>query len=166
VMVASSGAVLLKPEAVAALKERLLPRAALVTPNRDEAELLLGAKIADPESLRAAARELALRFGVPFLVKGGHLRRDEALDVLHDGRKEFLYAARMLPGLNPHGTGCTFSAAVASGLARGVALPEAVAAGKRYITRAIGGRFLYGRNGEGKPYQLLNHFVSSSVSGE
>ncbi|HEY8966398.1 MAG TPA: bifunctional hydroxymethylpyrimidine kinase/phosphomethylpyrimidine kinase [Candidatus Methylacidiphilales bacterium] len=166
VMVASSGAVLLKPEAVAAIKARLLPRAALVTPNRDEAELLLGRKISDPGTLREAARELALAYGVPFLVKGGHLRTDEALDVLHDGKQERLYAARMLPGVNPHGTGCTFSAAVASGLAKGVPLFEAVEAGKRYITQAIGTRFLYGRSPEGKPHQLLNHFASPAVSSE
>ncbi|WP_231964884.1 bifunctional hydroxymethylpyrimidine kinase/phosphomethylpyrimidine kinase [Verrucomicrobium sp. GAS474] len=164
VMVASSGAVLLKPEAIKTLRTRLLPHAALVTPNRDEAELLLGGgkKITDPESLREAARELALRFGVPFLVKGGHLRGEEAIDILHDGTEERHYLAPMLAGVNPHGTGCTFSAAVAAGLARGVALPEAVAAGKRFISRAIGGRFLYGQDGAGKPYQLLNHFVSSA----
>ena len=164
VMVATSGAVLLKPDAIEALKKRLLPRAALVTPNRDEAELLLDGPITDHATLCEAARELARRFGVPFLVKGGHLQQDEALDVLHDGTDEWHYVARMIPGANPHGTGCTFSAAVASGLARGIALPEAVAAGKRYITRAIGARFLYGRNEAGKPYQLLNHFVSALTS--
>jgi len=164
VMVSSSGTVLLRPEAIEALKRLLLPRAALVTPNRDEAELLLGTPIRDSAALRDAARELAQRFGVPFLVKGGHLRNDEALDILHDGKEERHYAAPMLPGVNPHGTGCTFSAAIAAGLARGATLPEAVAAGKRFITRAIGGRFLYGQDGAGQPYQLLNHFVSPEVS--
>lgn len=153
VMVASSGAVLLQRDAVAALERLLIPRAALVTPNRDEAELLLGAPIRDLAAVRHAARALADKYGVPFLVKGGHLQTEEALDVLSDGRTEWAYSEKRIPGANPHGTGCTFSAAVAAGLAKGLALPEAVGEGKRYITRAIARRFRYGE------YDLLNHFA-------
>lgn len=156
VMVASSGAVLLRPDAVAALERLLLPRAALVTPNRDEAELLLGAPIRDLASVRNAARALADKYGVPFLVKGGHLQTAEALDVLSDGRTEWSYSEPRIPGANPHGTGCTFSAAVAAALAKGIALPEAVGIGKRFITRAIARRFRYGE------YDLLNHFDAAS----
>jgi len=153
VMVASVGTPLLQPEAVAALERLLLPRASLVTPNRDEAALLLGAPIADADAVRAAARALARKYGVPFLVKGGHLRGAEALDVLSDGAREWEFTAPMIPGVDPHGTGCTFSAAITAGLARGAALPEAVAEGKRFITRAIEQRFRYA------PYDLLNHFA-------
>ena len=153
VMVASSGGVLLQPEAVAALETRLLPRAALVTPNLDEAELLLGEPIRNPQALAPAARRLAAKYGVPFLVKGGHLRTEEALDVLSDGKTERFFSEKRMPGVNPHGTGCTFSAAIASGLAHGLPLDEAVAKGKRFITRAIAGRLRYGG------YDLLNHLV-------
>lgn len=153
VMVASVGTPLLKPEAVAALERLLLPRAALVTPNRDEAALLLGEPIGDLAAVRAAARRLAQKYGVPFLVKGGHLRAAEALDVLSDGQTEREYSVPMMPGVNPHGTGCTFSAAIAANLALGLPLGEAVAEGKRFITRAIAQRFRYGG------YDLLNHLA-------
>lgn len=153
VMVASVGTPLLKPEAIEALKRLLLPRAAVVTPNRDEAALLLGAPITDLRGVREAARALAGHYGVPFLVKGGHLRAAEALDVLSDGGTEWEFSVPMMPGVNPHGTGCTFSAAIAAGLARGLPLAEAVGEGKRFITRAIAERFRYGT------YDLLNHFA-------
>ncbi len=153
VMVASVGTPLLKGEAVAALGQLLLPRAAVVTPNRDEAALLLGEPIETLSQVREAARRLAGKYGVPFLVKGGHLRADEALDVLSDGSREWEYSVPMMPGVNPHGTGCTFSAAIAAHLAWGLPLPEAVAEGKRYITRAIAQRLRYGG------YDLLNHFA-------
>ena len=153
VMVASSGASLLKPEAVAALEALLLPRAALVTPNLDEAELLLGSPIRSLDALAPVARHLAAKYGVPFLVKGGHLDSAEARDVLSDGKKEEVFSEKKLAGVNPHGTGCTFSAAIAAGLAHGKPLAAAVADGKRYITRAITHRLRYGG------YDLLNHLV-------
>jgi hydroxymethylpyrimidine/phosphomethylpyrimidine kinase len=152
VMVASSGRVLLRKDAVAALR-RLIARADLVTPNRDEAALLWGRPISDLTELRAAALELAESFGRPHvLAKGGHLKTDWAVDVLAspDGKTR-RFAVERIPNVDPHGTGCTYSAAIAAGLARGLPMAEAVGLGKRFITRALKRRFEIG------PYALLNH---------
>jgi hydroxymethylpyrimidine/phosphomethylpyrimidine kinase len=138
VMVATSGAVLLKPSAIRALKERLLPRATLVTPNLDEAQLLLGRKLRSLEDLLDAAAELHAQFGCAALVKGGHLKLGaEAVDVLFDGKRFTVLKARRVGGVSTHGTGCTYSAAIAAHLARGEKLAVAVARAKEFITRAI-----------------------------
>ncbi len=140
VMVATSGARLLKPAAIRALREQLLPRATLVTPNLPEAELLVGETIRSVEGLRQAARELHRRFGCAALVKGGHLRGlREAADIFYDGKQELLLRAPFVRGVSTHGTGCTFSAAVAGLLARGCSLPVAVKRAKEHITQAIAG---------------------------
>jgi len=152
VMVASSGKVLMKKEAIRALR-KFIAQAALVTPNRDEAALLWGKPVTDLQTLNQAALELARLFHGPhFLVKGGHLKTNQAVDVLADpdGRaREF--GAKRIPGVDPHGTGCTYSAAIAAGLAKGLTVMEAVVLGKLFITRALQRRFEIG------PYQLLNH---------
>lgn len=147
VMVATSGAALLKPSAMRAVREELLPLATLVTPNLDEARLLLGIKIRDEEDLRTAAREIVRRFGCAALVKGGHLRGTrEAVDVFHDGKTELLLAAPFVRGVSTHGTGCTYSAAITAHLALGRRLPDAVAAAKEFITGAITGSRRIGRH--------------------
>ena len=138
VMVATSGAALLKPSAVRTACEELLPLAALVTPNLDEAELLLGVKIRDEEGLRSAARDIVERFGCPALVKGGHLKgRREAVDIFYDGKTELLLSAPFVRGVSTHGTGCTYSAAIAAYLAHGERLTDAVESAKEFITQAI-----------------------------
>ena len=138
VMIATSGARLLKPSAIAALQTELLPLAALVTPNLDEAEILVGGKLSSIEDLRTAAKEIHARFGCAALVKGGHLRGlAEAVDIFYDGKIELLLTAPFVRGVKTHGTGCTYSAAITAGLARGLKLPEAVFAGKEFITNAI-----------------------------
>lgn len=138
VMVATSGALLLKSSALRALKDALLPLAILVTPNLDEAQILAEQKINSPEALRRAAREIHRRFGCAVLVKGGHLKGSrEAIDILFDGKTEWLLTAPFVRGVSTHGTGCTYSAAIAASLARGYSLPEAVNAGKIFITNAI-----------------------------
>jgi len=138
VMVATNGAVLLQPGAIRVLKERLLPLATLVTPNLDEAEILVGRKLRSVADLEAAAREIHQRFGCAALVKGGHLRSGPlATDIFFDGRKILRFNAPFVLDVSTHGTGCTYSAAVAAFLACGESLPHAVAAAKRYITRAI-----------------------------
>jgi hydroxymethylpyrimidine/phosphomethylpyrimidine kinase len=137
VMVATSGAVLLRPQAIRTLKENLLPLAALTTPNLDEAEILTGRKILTVSDLRAAAREIYERFGCAALVKGGHLKNFSAVDVLFDGRRLDEFAAERVRGVSTHGTGCTYSAAITAGLARGQNLTQAVRRAKRYITHAI-----------------------------
>ncbi len=152
VMVASTGRVLLRPDAIAELR-KLIARAHLVTPNRDEAALLWGRPIADLRTLDEAALELARAFGRPHvLAKGGHLKTGEAVDALASPEGLLShFQARRIPGVDPHGTGCTYSAAIAAGLARGLTLTESVVLGKSFITRALRRRFEIG------PYQLLNH---------
>lgn len=138
VMVSTSGRRLLRREAVRVLCEDLLPQATLVTPNLDEAALLVGHPLRSVEDLRWAARALNRRFGCAVLVKGGHLRGlREAVDMFYDGRQELLLSAPFIRGLHTHGTGCTYSAAITAGLARGLPLPRAVSEAKEFITQAI-----------------------------
>ncbi|MFN0068888.1 MAG: bifunctional hydroxymethylpyrimidine kinase/phosphomethylpyrimidine kinase [Limisphaerales bacterium] len=147
VMVATSGARLLEPAAIRVLTEELLPLATLLTPNLDEAALLVGAPLRTLAELRDAARALHARFGAAVLAKGGHLATPgEAVDVFFDGRREELLRARRISGVSTHGTGCTYSAAVAAGLARGLALRRAVRAAKEHITAAIAGSRRVGRH--------------------
>ena len=138
VMVATSGAVLLKPSAIHALKQRLLPLAALVTPNLDEAQMLVGRKLHTLEDLLDAAMQIHQRFGCAALVKGGHLRLGkDAVDVLFDGKRFTVLKAKRIDGVSTHGTGCTYSAAITAFLARGEDLARAVKSAKQLITRAI-----------------------------
>jgi len=154
VMVATSGAVLLKPLAICDLKTRLLPLATLVTPNLDEAEILIGRKLCSLLDLRNAAREIHERFGSAVLVKGGHLRNERsAVDVLFDGKgcEEFL--AQRVRGVSTHGTGCMYSAAITAYLSRGESLSRAVALAKKFITRAIS------RSQTAAGHSILNPFA-------
>jgi hydroxymethylpyrimidine/phosphomethylpyrimidine kinase len=146
VMVASSGARLLQPAAIRALQDRLLPRAILITPNRAEAELLAERRIRSVEDLRAVAEQLARRYGTAVIVKGGHLPgAARAVDVLVSGRTAREFGAPRVPGIQTHGTGCTFSAAIAGYLALGYRLEVAVARAKVFITRAIRNAIRVGR---------------------
>ena len=152
VMVATSGAVLLKPSAIRALKNELLPLAALVTPNLDEAEMLTGRKLKSIDDLLGAAEEIQTTYGCAALVKGGHLKLgNDAVDVLFDGKKFTILKARRVKGVSTHGTGCTYSAAIAANLARGESLQRSVALAKRFITRAIGKSYRAGT------HPVLNH---------
>jgi len=136
VMVAKGGDSLLAPEAREAVRTELLPLAAVLTPNLPEAETLLGRSIADLEGMKRAARDL-VKLGCRWVVlKGGHLSGAEAVDVLSDGEEIRLFRAPRLATHRTHGTGCTFASAVAAGLARGRAVPEAVAAAKESVTEA------------------------------
>jgi hydroxymethylpyrimidine/phosphomethylpyrimidine kinase len=156
VMVATSGDVLLKNDAVAAYTQRLFKQAALVTPNLDEVGALLGRPVASLAEMRDAGRELAEKFGVPFLLKGGHLRTGEATDLLFIGAEIHEFSAPFVPGVSTHGTGCTYSAAITAGLARGLGLKDAVAGAKQFVTHAISGFFRWQR--EGGTTDALNHF--------
>jgi hydroxymethylpyrimidine/phosphomethylpyrimidine kinase len=138
VMVSTSGAELLGAAGVKALCGKLLDLATVITPNLDEAGILVGEKLTCVTDLRAAARVLYGRFGCAVLVKGGHLRGlKEAVDIFYDGRQELLLSAPFIRGVSTHGTGCTYSAAIAGYLARGCALRRAVQRAKEYITQAI-----------------------------
>ncbi len=146
VMVATSGAVLLQPAAIRALQEQLLPRATLLTPNLDEAALLVGRQLRTPEDLRVAARELNARFGCAVLVKGGHLRgMTEAMDIFHDGSQEWLLRAPFVQGVSTHGTGCTYAAAITARIAMGDSLAVAVRRAKLAVTGAIARSYRIGR---------------------
>ncbi len=136
VMVATSGARLLEPSALAALRERLMPLADLITPNIPEAELLLGRAIANDDETEAANREL-LRLGArASLLKGGHLPGDVMTDRYADATqaREFHHQRLDVEG---HGTGCTLASAIAANLCLGLALPEACAAAADYVHGAL-----------------------------
>jgi hydroxymethylpyrimidine/phosphomethylpyrimidine kinase len=157
VMISTSGAMLLKPAAIRVLKERLLPLAALVTPNLYEAGILTGRKITSVDNMRTAAREIHARYGCAVLVKGGHLHGGrEAVDIFFDGRTELLLTAPFVKGVRTHGTGCVYSAAVTAELASGHDLPEAVKLAKQYVTRAIVQSHRIGR------HFSLNHLVNAA----
>ena len=146
-MVSTSGAQLLKPAALKILTQKLLPLAALVTPNLSEAEMLAGQKISTPEHLRSAARKIHSRFGCAILVKGGHLKGCRAaMDIFFDGKTELLLSAPFVRGVATHGTGCTYSAAICAALAFGRDLPRAVETGKNFITAAIAGSHRIGNH--------------------
>ncbi|MEP6662658.1 MAG: bifunctional hydroxymethylpyrimidine kinase/phosphomethylpyrimidine kinase, partial [Verrucomicrobiota bacterium] len=138
VMVATSGAPLLKPSAMKALQKELFPLATLVTPNLGEAEILLGKKIRSHPELKLAAQEIFERFGCAALIKGGHLPGAEALDFFYDGKTAITLRAKFIRGISTHGTGCTYSAAIAAYCALGHPLPESVRRAKQFVTRAIG----------------------------
>lgn len=138
VMMATSGERLLKTPAIKVLKEELLPLAALVTPNVPEAEVLADCKIDEPEDMRNVARRIRKDFGCAVLIKGGHLPETNlAIDIFYDGRTELLLTAPRRKGVDLHGAGCTYSAAIAGYCALGNAMPESVERAKALITQAI-----------------------------
>lgn len=133
VMVATSGAVLLEKSAIAALREQLLPRATVITPNLDEAAVFLGRSI-HPEEMEAAALRLSDVFGTAILLKGGHLPGEDLLDVLViPGEATRLLRHERIPGVHTHGSGCTLASAIAAELAKGGALPDAVETALAYL---------------------------------
>ena len=155
VMLATSGASLLKPEAERAMARELFPLAAVVTPNLDEAARLLGRKLKTPAAAKEAAVELARKWKVPFLVKGGHLKLGTAADYLAwPSGKTRVFSAKRVRGVETHGTGCTYSAAICAGLAQGHSLEIAVAKAKGFITRAIRKHLKIDR------YTPLNHLMA------
>ena len=136
VMIAKSGDALLRPEAVNALRSRLLPLAAVVTPNLPEAETLTGLSLTTDANLRRAAAQIVGMGARAVVVKGGH-RDGPAADLFYDGVRFQEFTAPRLDTRNTHGTGCTFAAALAAGLAQGKDLIAAVAQAKDYVTEAI-----------------------------
>lgn len=136
VMVAKGGDHLLDPGAVSALCERLLPLADVVTPNAPEAEVLTGLTIRTVEDQRQAAARLVALGARSAVVKGGHLA-GPAIDVWHDGSRAVEFSAARIDTLHTHGTGCTFSSAIAAGLALGLDPETAIRQAKDYVTGAI-----------------------------
>lgn len=137
VMVAKSGDSLLTEDAKKQIVEQLLPLATVVTPNIPEAEVLTGITISNKVEMENAARMIVQEFGAKAaVVKGGH-RKERAVDVLFDGKETHVLSAEKFSTKHTHGTGCTVSAALAAGLAKGMSLTEAFREAKRYITLAI-----------------------------
>lgn len=139
VMVAQSGDTLLEEDAIAAVRDRLIPLADIVTPNLPEAEVLLGRRIDTLSRMEAAARDLAAMGCPAVLVKGGHLARNRSTDILFERSPNRLtrFEAEPVDTVNNHGTGCTLSSAIAARLARGCDTRTAVERAKAYVTEAI-----------------------------
>ena len=137
VFLATSGDPLLKPAAIQTYEKELFALASLITPNLSEAEQLLGTRIKDRQSMHRAGKKLEKRFGTAILLKGGHLAGDRAVDLLFANGKVVEFSAPFVRGVATHGTGCTYSAAITAGLAKGLALEDAVRQAKKFVTGAI-----------------------------
>jgi hydroxymethylpyrimidine/phosphomethylpyrimidine kinase len=137
VMVAKGGAKLLDDEAIEAMKAELLPRAFVVTPNVFEAAALAAMQVRNVDEARAAAERIAALGAAAVIVKGGHLPAADAIDLFFDGREFVELRAPRIETRHTHGTGCTFSSAIAANLALGRPLGDAVARAKSYLTHAI-----------------------------
>jgi len=137
VMISTSGAALLNPDAIAALRRMLLPLALVITPNTDEAQMLTGKKIVNLEDMEEAALRIHETGARSVLIKGGHMTGSDAIDVLFDG-SDFTHLRRgRIRSGHIHGTGCVLSAAITAELAAGKSLSEAVPAAKDFVTAAI-----------------------------
>ncbi|KOX35822.1 phosphomethylpyrimidine kinase [Streptomyces sp. NRRL F-6491] len=144
--VSKHGDPLLAASALDAVRTKLLPRATVATPNLDEVTQLIDVHVVYESDMRTAAEGI-LSYGPEWvLIKGGHLPTGrEAVDLLTDGEEEHWLRAPRHDNRHTHGTGCTLASAIASGLARGLTVPEAVRAAKEYVTGAIGAGFALGR---------------------
>ncbi|MDG1891140.1 MAG: bifunctional hydroxymethylpyrimidine kinase/phosphomethylpyrimidine kinase [Verrucomicrobiota bacterium] len=156
VMVATSGAHLLRGRGVQAIQKHLIPLANLVTPNVAEAEVLLNEPILRPAQAKEAVKKLVDRYEVAFLLKGGHLpSQGTVTDYFHDGTQLLCLDADYIRGRNTHGTGCTYAAAITGFLAAGSQLEEAIFKAKSFITDAIRGSYRTGH------YEALNVWEAS-----
>lgn len=152
VLKSSSGTALLEKKAIPVMKEKLFPLCRVITPNLAEAGALTGGRVNDVEGMKKAAAALGKMGPENVVITGGTLG-SRAVDVLYDGRNHSLYDSNKLETTNTHGAGCTFSAAVACGLARGLPVTEAVDGAKVFVARAMNHPYRIGK-GEG-PLQHL-----------
>jgi hydroxymethylpyrimidine/phosphomethylpyrimidine kinase len=159
VMIAKSGDRLLAEDAVDALRRKLLPLAEVVTPNIPEAEVLAGRAIRTRDDRLAAARAIMDLGAQSVVIKGGHSEDDPIVDLLVDSEGVHEYRAARIVTTSTHGTGCTFSAAIAAGLAVGLDLPRAVAEARDYLSRALASA-----PGLGHGHGPLDHFPSRQVA--
>jgi hydroxymethylpyrimidine/phosphomethylpyrimidine kinase len=137
VMIAKGGSVLLDADAVQAVRARLVPRAALLTPNAPEAQALTGIACATTDDLRRAGEALLAAGARAVLMKGGHIEGAEVTDLLITGAGETSFTGPRIETRHTHGTGCTLASACATGLAQGLALEQAVASAWAYVGEAI-----------------------------
>ena len=159
VMVAKSGDRLLREDAVDALRRTLLPLAYVVTPNIPEAEVLAGRPIRTRDDRLAVARIIMDLGAHAVVIKGGHSDDDPIVDLLVDRQGIHEYRAARIGTTSTHGTGCTFSAAITAGLAKGLDLPHTVAEARDYLSRALSAA-----PGLGQGHGPLNHFPSPQVA--
>lgn len=157
VMVSTSGSKLLSDDAISDLKEKLLPLADVVTPNIPEAEVLAGMTIKSSEDMIEAAKFISENYNCSVLCKGGHSIND-ANDLLYSDGKYMWFKGQRIDNPNTHGTGCTLSSAIASNLAKGCSLEEAVRRAKEYISGALADMLDLG-SGSGP----LNHAFGISI---
>ena len=157
VMIATSGDNLLEPGAVEAYKNKLFPLATLITPNLDEAALLLETTINDRRQMESAAKALAKKYRASILLKGGHLRGDNAIDLLFHQGELTEFSAPFVRGVETHGTGCTYSAAITAGLASGFSLEQAIKRAKKFVTESIALHFRWKRGST--EIDALNHSI-------
>jgi hydroxymethylpyrimidine/phosphomethylpyrimidine kinase len=155
VMVATSGDRLLDRDAEAAVVKHLLPLSTLVTPNLDEATILAGISVTDEGTMHQAAESLVQRGARAALIKGGHLKSDTIVDVLYDGTEFRVFRKQKIATTSTHGTGCTLSAGITAGLARGWDLGTAVERALEFVAAAIAKA-----PGLGSGHGPLNHLVS------
>jgi hydroxymethylpyrimidine/phosphomethylpyrimidine kinase len=162
VMISKSGYSLLRPEARDALIEKLFPLAEVVTPNIHEAETLLGNPITTTAAMESAARRIRELGPRNVVVKGGHLGGPEAVDLLYDGREARAFTSPRFETRNTHGTGCTFSAAIAANLALGRDLVTTVDNAKTYITGAIANALSIGK-GHGPTHHFYELYAKAGM---
>ena len=156
VTVATSGDMLLAPEAMEIYERELFPIATLLTPNLEEAGKLIGEPIRDLETMRKAGKQLQQKYQVSILLKGGHLAGDDAVDLLFAGDKISEFSAPFVRGVATHGTGCTYSAAITAALASGLSLEAAVRRAKEFVTASIAQRLRW-KSKSGENIDALNH---------
>jgi len=162
VITATGGDPLLEPDAIEIYQRELFPIASLITPNLDEAAHLLGEKIQDRESMKGAGKELERKFKTAILLKGGHLRSDEAVDLLFMNGRVVEFAAPFVRDVATHGTGCTYSAAITAGLAAGMPLQNSIARAKKFVTASIANRLRWKSNTGGN-IDALNHCPDNAI---
>ncbi|HEU5245884.1 MAG TPA: bifunctional hydroxymethylpyrimidine kinase/phosphomethylpyrimidine kinase [Candidatus Udaeobacter sp.] len=156
VFVATSGDPLLEPAAIETYEKELFPLASLITPNLDEAERLLATKIKTRQSMHHAGKKLEKRFGTGILLKGGHLAGDHAIDLLFSKGKVVEFSVPFVRGVATHGSGCTYSAAITAGLAKGLPLEQAITQAKKFVTGSIARHFEWASH-SGDVLQALRH---------
>ena len=156
VMVATSGDLLLRDDAIESYERDLFPLAALLAPNLGEAERLLGESIQDLPAMREAGTKLTRKYRIPVLLKGGHLSGENAVDLLFVEGKVIEFSAPFSRGIATHGTGCTYSAAIAAGLASGLSLEESVRRAKKFVTATIA-QYRSWETSQGASLHALNH---------
>ena len=157
VMIATSGERLLESAAIDAYKHKLFPLATVITPNMDEAGVLLETKIKNRKQMGNAARALGEQYRASILLKGGHLSGNNAIDLLFHNGQLTEFSAPVVRGVRTHGTGCTYSAAITARLASGLSLEKAITEAKKFVTRSIMRHFRWNRGSA--EIDALNHSI-------